>query len=126
MATSAVQGKGVVGQLFVRRAIWGLERRGPFDPITLAYAEAVRTMQARPITNPTSWAYQGAIHATYTPPPVGADWNQCQHASWFFLSWHRMYVYYFERIVRKAVEDAGGPADFAIPYWNYDLPFPGR
>jgi tyrosinase len=37
-----------------------------------------------------------------------------------------MYLYFFERIVRKAVRDAGGPADFALPYWNYDRPFPGN
>ena len=28
--------------------------------------------------------------------------------------------------IRKAVLDAGGPADFALPYWNYDRPFPGN
>jgi hypothetical protein len=37
-----------------------------------------------------------------------------------------MYLYFFERIVRKAVLDAGGPADFALPYWNYDTAFPGN
>jgi hypothetical protein len=37
-----------------------------------------------------------------------------------------MYLYFFERIVRAAVADAGGPADFAIPYWNYDLAYPGN
>jgi tyrosinase len=32
-----------------------------------------------------------------------------------------MFLFYFERIVRKAVVDAGGPADWALPYWNYGL-----
>ena len=77
-------------------------------------------------SDPTSWAYQAAIHGAYAAPPPGASWNECQHQSWFFLPWHRMYLYYFERIVRKAVLDAGGPADFALPYWNYDRPFPGN
>lgn len=110
----------------VRREIWGLERDGPFDPITLAYAKAIQVMQARPATDPTSWAYQAAIHGAFAAPPPGADWNQCQHQGWFFLPWHRMYLYFFERIVRAAVKEAGGPDDFAIPYWNYDLPFPGN
>ena len=30
-----------------------------------------------------------------------------------------MYLYYFERIVRAAVIETGGPEDWALPYWNY-------
>jgi Common central domain of tyrosinase/Polyphenol oxidase middle domain len=106
---------------FVRRNAWTIASpANPFDPITLAYADAVNVMQARPATDPTSWAYQAAVHGTLNQPPAGANWNACQHSSWFFFSWHRMYVYFFERIVRKAVVDAGGPQDWALPYWNYD------
>ncbi len=117
---------GAAQQLFVRREVWGLESATTFDPITLAYAKAVQVMQARPASDPTSWSYQAAIHASYTTPPPGANWNACQHQGWYFLPWHRMYLYYFERIVRKAVIDAGGPADWALPYWNYDRPFPSN
>jgi hypothetical protein len=109
---------------FVRRDVWTLQADDPWDPITVAYAEAVAAMQARPATDPTSWSYQAAIHGTFATAAPGVRWNECQHQSWYFLSWHRMYVYYFERIVRAAVVSAGGPADFAIPYWNYDQPFP--
>jgi hypothetical protein len=111
---------------FVRREAWDLESADPFDPITLAYAKAVQVMQARPASDPTSWTYQGAVHGTLATPPPGANWNECQHRNWFFLPWHRMYLYFFERIVRKAVLDAGGPVDFALPYWNYDRPFTGN
>lgn len=111
---------------FVRREAWALQSTNTFDAITLAFAKAIQVMQARPASDPTSWTYQAAIHATFATPPVGANWNDCQHQSWFFLPWHRMYLYFFERIVRKAVTDAGGPADFALPYWNYDTPFPGN
>jgi len=31
------------------------------------------------------------------------------------LSWHRMYLYFFERVLRKA----SGDPDFALPYWDY-------
>jgi hypothetical protein len=113
-------------KLFVRREIWELEKNGAFDPITLAYANAVKAMQTRPASDPTSWTFQSAIHGAYAAPPPGADWNQCQHQGWFFLPWHRMYLYFFERIVRAAVIADGGPTDFAIPYWNYDKPFPGN
>jgi tyrosinase len=37
------------------------------------------------------------------------------HDQTFFLSWHRMYVYFFERIVRKQ----SGNSNFALPYWGY-------
>jgi hypothetical protein len=110
----------------VRREAWALQAATTFDPITLAFAKAVLVMQARPESDPTSWTYQAAIHASFATPPPGASWNDCQHQSWFFLPWHRMYLYFFERIVRQAVTDAGGPADFALPYWNYDTAFPGN
>ena len=118
-------GSAVATQLFVRRSVWGLEASETFDPTTLAYAQAIQVMQARSPSDPTSWSYQAAMHATYATPAM-ADWNGCQHGNWFFLPWHRMYLYFFERIVRAAVRAAGGPADFALPYWNYNLLSPGN
>jgi tyrosinase len=106
-----------VGALFVRREIAGL---APSDPIVDGYAGAVKTMKERDPSNPTSWSYQAAMHGTVAKP-VRSLWNQCQHATWYFLPWHRMYLYYFERIVRAAVVANGGPADWALPYWNYCL-----
>ncbi len=105
------------GGTFVRREVWGLT---PEDPIISGYAKAVKVLQARPASDPTSWAYQAAIHGTEAKPNQ-ALWNQCQHGTWFFLPWHRMFLYHFEEIVRAAVIEAGGPADWALPYWNYGL-----
>jgi tyrosinase len=57
------------------------------------------------------------------PPPDAADrstyWRQCQHNSWFFLPWHRMYLHHFERIVMAEVAAMGGPKDWALPYWDW-------
>jgi len=100
---------------YVRKDIWSLPAD---DPIVVGYANAVAAMQQRPESDPTSWAYQAAMHGSYTTPPLNL-WNTCEHGSWFFLPWHRMYLYYFERIVRAAVVAAGGPDDWALPYWNY-------
>ncbi|MGH2706876.1 MAG: tyrosinase family protein [Actinomycetota bacterium] len=111
-------------RIYVRQNMWSLETPNVWDPVSLAYARAVREMQSRDPTDPTSWIYQANIHGTYDPTPPGADWNQCQHASWFFLPWHRMYIYWFERIVRSIVIDQGGPADWALPYWNYSDSWP--
>src|SRR5207249_4427969 len=50
-----------------------------------------------------------------------AGWASCPHMKpgleqYHFLTWHRLYIYYLERIVRKL----SGKADFALPYWNYN------
>jgi hypothetical protein len=112
---------------FIRRDIWALETGAdepPWDPVTLAYAKAVQTMKQRGADDPTSWSYQSAMHGTYRTP---ADplWNGCQHGSWFFLPWHRIYIWYFEQIVRSVVVANGGPDDWALPYWNYTDGPPG-
>jgi tyrosinase len=104
-------------QMFVRREVGSL---GPDDQTLAAYAAAVQVMQGRADSDPTSWAFQAAIHGTLASNPLPGQ-NQCQHATWFFVSWHRMFVFHFERIVRAAVIAAGGPTDWALPYWNPEL-----
>lgn len=112
---------------FVRRDAWSLSKTTPWPSELQWYAVAVRAMQTRPISDPTSWQYQAAIHGLAgTLPPPGAPWNSCQHSTWFFLPWHRMYLFQFEAIVRQAVLDAGGPSDWALPYWNYEDPGQGN
>ncbi len=101
---------------FVRVDVWTLAED---DPVISAYAGAVAAMKAKPASDPTSWAYQAAIHGTLAGSPR-AQWNQCRHGSWYFLPWHRMFLYYFERIVRAQVTANGGPGTWALPYWNYD------
>ena len=101
--------------LFVRRDIWSLAAD---DPIITGYAAAIEMMRDRPSSDPTSWTHQAAIHGfgSRPAPPLA---NECRHQGWYFLPWHRMYLYYFERIVRAAVVETGGPEDWALPYWNY-------
>lgn len=101
----------------LRRNIYSLYNSNPNDPIIQAYRQGVSVMRARPATDPTSWLYQANIHGTNTPVsgwPAGAPWATCNHG-FHFLSWHRMYLYFFERIVRAA---SGNP-NFALPYWDY-------
>ena len=74
----------------------------------------VAAMKERTESDPTSWWYQANIHGT----PQGAansGWQQCEHGSFQFLAWHRIYLYYFERILR----DAAGNPNLTLPYWNY-------
>lgn len=105
------------------------------DPV-LWYARGVAAMRARPINEPTSWRFYGAMHgfdeqlwhalghlspADARPGPrvVKKFWKQCQHGSWYFLPWHRGYLLAFEATVRAAIVGLGGPSDWALPYWNY-------
>ena len=108
---------------YVRRDVWSFQT--PWQRYTEAYARAVGVMMSREPTDPTSWSFQAAIHGSFVTP-AHPSWSQCQHQSWHFLPWHRMYLFFFERIVRAAVKQNGGPADFALPYWNWQRPFPGN
>lgn len=96
---------------YVRRDVGGMSAT---DPILVSYAKAVQAMQALPSSNPLSWTYQAAIHGTILPGSM-TSWNMCQHGNYFFWSWHRMYLYWFERIIRKMAAD---PC-WTLPYWNY-------
>ena len=50
------------------------------------------------------------------PPSLAQGlWGGCQHGTDHFLTWHRMYLYYFERVLRAAA----GDADLRLPYWDY-------
>lgn len=95
-----------------------------------AYAAAVGLMKTRPETSKTSWLYQANIHgfpsddSVCSPPGVTPQtaWATCQHGGFFFLAWHRMYLYYFEQIVQAAAREALKQPDyvFNLPYWDYE------
>jgi tyrosinase len=73
---------------------------------------------AGPPRNPRSWRFQAAIHGlTGLRPSIDhpQHWASCRHNSWFFLPWHRMYLYCFERIVQSHL----GDDSWALPYWDY-------
>jgi hypothetical protein len=112
--------------VFVRQGIAAL------TPSQIAsLRKGVQVMMARAITDPTSYRFQANIHGTYDPattPLESQAWNQCEHGSFYFFSWHRMYLYFFERILRASSGDPG----LALPYWNWTdsaqraLPLPFR
>jgi Common central domain of tyrosinase/Polyphenol oxidase middle domain len=80
----------------------------------------VQVMMARPVSDPTSYKFQANIHGTDdngTPLETQA-WNQCQHQGFYFLSWHRMYLYFFDRILRAAAQDP----TLVLPYWDWTQP----
>ncbi|WP_395292221.1 tyrosinase family protein [Kitasatospora hibisci] len=117
---------------FVRR---DASKMDDWDPALYWYARAVGRLQQRPLTDPTSWVFQGCIHGV--PPTVTEEneaFTQCPHGGWFFLPWHRGYLWYFERIIRAAIKEIAAEenltpdpsATWALPYWNYALDAPTK
>lgn len=121
---------------FTRKNVW--ELGGDWAEPILWYARGVAAMKRLLIDKTTSWRFYGAIHGIYPelwkqlgylsssdPAPKKDDinrfWKQCQHGSWYFLPWHRGYLLAFEANIRAAIKP-GGPADWALPYWNYCKP----
>ncbi|OAE30868.1 hypothetical protein AXG93_2615s1230 [Marchantia polymorpha subsp. ruderalis] len=89
----------------------------------LAYAR----MKALPDTDPRSFLNQWRVHCSFcneafqqrkTPGPLGPETGVLLqvHYSWTFLPWHRMYLYYHERILASLINDP----TFALPFWNWD------
>ena len=74
------------------------------DPIIQTYKDAVAAMKALPAGDGRNWTKQAEIHN-----------NMCPHRNWWFLPWHRAYLFNFEAICRKLT----GNNDFALPYWNW-------
>jgi Common central domain of tyrosinase/Polyphenol oxidase middle domain len=73
-------------------------------------------------THRTGWNFQAAIHGTTmmvmpNGDPIPAGWKTCQHGSCFFLSWHRMYLYFFERILRSKMSGSISTKP-GLPYWD--------
>lgn len=79
-----------------------------------ALRHGIQVMKSRDRNDPTSWLYQAGIHGSNLKPKQ-ALWGTCQHFNTHFLSWHRWYLYYFERILRTA---SGSPT-LMLPYWNW-------
>jgi hypothetical protein len=109
--------------LRIRRNFFSLDPNGPDVAALRAGIKAMHALDPTTgiPTNGKSWGYQRGIHKYTTPypSPLPTAWNTCTHhgsPSQAFLSWHRAYLYYFERICRAA----SGNDAFTLPYWNYD------
>ena len=117
------------GARFVRKNANSIEAQSDIK----AMNKALTIMRERGCTDPMSWYYQGAMH--WIPDSIGKNplcesystvadlkeaWDNCTHSpsgkeKIHFLVWHRLYIWHFEKIVRKL----SGKKDFALPYWGY-------
>ncbi len=117
----------------------------PWSDVIVWYTVGVNAMMQRPITDPASWWYFAAIHGEdiagtdqgmpgwrniIAPPtivwgsfkpssPNPVMWDQCQHGTWYFPPWHRGYLMALEAQLQADITANGGPANWALPYWNY-------
>ena len=85
----------------VRRNVATLDPNGS---VIATFKNAVAAMKALPSSDNRNWTKQAQIHN-----------NHCPHGNWFFVSWHRAYLFAFEQICRKLT----GDASFALPYWHW-------
>ncbi|AYN04679.1 tyrosinase family protein [Flavobacterium sp. 140616W15] len=130
LITGLSYGQSKANAKYTRWNVNTFEGRANLEAMNIAFEK----MRALGCENGISWYYQGAIHSV--PKTINGDnklcpeyknikdklwaWADCTHngsdrAALNFLLWHRMYIWYLEKIVREL----SGKEDFALPYWNY-------
>ncbi|KAI3457550.1 hypothetical protein Pfo_014213 [Paulownia fortunei] len=86
------------------------------------YEKATELMKALPEDDPRSFMQQANVHCAYcnlTYEQTGDSSLKLQiHFSWLFFPWHRWYLYFYERILGKLIDDP----TFGLPFWNWDNP----
>ncbi|CAJ2659520.1 unnamed protein product [Trifolium pratense] len=102
-----------------------LRVRKPFhlidEELIAKFEKGIALMKALPEDDPRSFYQQSKIHCAYCN---GAYHQQYPfenlkvdiHRSWLFFPFHRMYLYFFERILGNLI----GDPNFAIPFWSWD------
>ncbi len=65
--------------------------------------------------------FNGIKDLTFPATPAGLAaqvWDKCQHGTPEFLTWHRMFLFYFE----KTLQASAGDSSLRLPYWDYTDP----
>lgn len=68
--------------------------------------------------------FAGQPNLTLPPSPAGVArdvWDKCEHGTPHFVTWHRMYLHFFEQVLREAAQDP----TLSLPYWDYTDPKQG-
>ncbi|XP_065879964.1 polyphenol oxidase, chloroplastic-like [Euphorbia lathyris] len=92
------------------------------DAYIAKYKKAMELMKALPDDDPRSFYQQGRVHCAYCDgahTQIGLpDLDLQVHNSWLFFPFHRLYLYFYEKILGKLIDDP----TFALPFWNWDHP----
>jgi tyrosinase len=117
--------------LWYAKGVQKMMSRALDDPASWWFFAAIHGEYVNPdtewfVTPPQfpDWGFiQGPPAVPTSPLPNGDTqalfWNQCQHGTWYFLPWHRGYLMALEAQLRADIVSLGGPADWALPYWDY-------
>ncbi|MGN7917874.1 tyrosinase family protein [Lysobacter sp. 22409] len=70
----------------------------------VSYARGIEAMLKLPPEDPLNWFRNAFTH-----------FLDCPHGNWWFYVWHRGYVGYFERAIRRLSNDP----NFAMPFWDW-------
>jgi polyphenol oxidase len=72
------------------------------------------------VSSPLQWDNWVSLHARHCTEATPGKADQV-HWSWFFLPWHRAYLWFLERhlanIVKTVLKESD--AGFALPYWDW-------
>ncbi|KAL4313369.1 hypothetical protein GQ457_01G042340 [Hibiscus cannabinus] len=88
------------------------------------FTRAMELMKGLPEDDPRNFMQQANVHCAYCNgaydnSALGIPNQELQvHFSWLFFPFHRLYLYFYERILGKLIDDP----DFAMPFWNWDSP----
>lgn len=92
------------------------------DKVFIAkYNKAITIMKSLPYDDPRSFMHQANIHCLFCTGSYNQQHSNSLfkiHRSWLFFPWHRMMIYFHERILGSLIEDD----TFALPFWNWDSP----
>ncbi|GFQ02540.1 aureusidin synthase, partial [Phtheirospermum japonicum] len=92
------------------------------DAYVAKFNRALELMRALPDDDPRSFKQQANVHCAYCDgayDQAGFPNLELQvHNSWLFFPFHRYYLYFFERILGKLIDDP----TFTMPFWNWDSP----
>jgi polyphenol oxidase len=96
-----------------RKSVWDLSST-EVTRLQTAY-QALRNLTTSNPNDPRGWMQQGNVHCFncsggYDPSNIEI------HGSWWFLPWHRCYLYVHERILGSLINDT----TFRLAYWDWD------
>ncbi|TYI37699.1 hypothetical protein ES332_A03G231300v1 [Gossypium tomentosum] len=86
------------------------------------YNKALSIMKSLPYDDPRSFHRQANLHCQFCTGAYemlnssGSELNI--HRTWMFFPWHRMMIYFHERILGSLI----GDDTFALPFWAWDIP----
>ncbi|MED6124941.1 hypothetical protein PIB30_063783 [Stylosanthes scabra] len=91
------------------------------DEFIAKLEKGISMMKSLPNDDPRNFIQQAKVHCAYCNGGYPQkhpfqDQKIDVHRSWLFFPFHRLYIFFFERILGNLI----GDPNFALPYWNWD------